>query len=319
MSHTLKFEGHEFEVEFEPSCYHDAVVRFVDGKAVVGYISQDTDCESPLDSCDGMGKIIRKDHIDGKYDFREAFALDEYDNPAEEDDGTPKQGNHMAVPLYYVDQSYGQYKFRDINDGADSAWIPDDSCIEHIKSEAIKMLLPEGSKVEYKTTKLNPDGTVICLTRGKHKGKPDPRYFNVITWTLPDGRSSSGSNGGYTSFTQAYRAMAEAAGIDLTDKEEIKRGETLAASECAKGCVAEVNKWLEGDCYGVCHEVFKKNDEGEWEKDEDATEDHNACWGFIGAKYAIEEVTSLVNAQVRELTPPPSEQEVSEAAAMFAE
>lgn len=285
--HTLHFKEHEFEVTFEPT--GTPIVKFVGGLAVVGYLSPDYDCEDPTKNCDGMGKIVHKNGSDEKYRFREALGLDEYDN-TEDEDGKPLPYNHMAVPLYYVDQSHGVYQFRDEKDRANAVWIPDDSCIEHIKSTAIEALLPEGSKVEYKTLKLNPDGTVIC----KKDGKPDPRFFNVITWTLPDGRSK----GGYKNFVEASKAMAKAAGLKLT-KEAIRRGEELAAVKCAKSCVGEVNKWLAGDCYGIVKEVYRQTADGCWERDYDY--DDEACWGFIGEEYAIEEIKGIVEREAKDL------------------
>jgi hypothetical protein len=288
--HVLEREGREFELWQEPADHVEPLVRLLpDGRAVVGYLVHDDDCPNPVEDCDGMGDVFGCD----RSEYNTATGLD--------DDVPVGRPDPLAVFLHYYDRSYGQYSVagavvdeldargKDVYRIADAVWVPDDSCREHILSEAARLCLPEGVKVEYRST-LNPDGTV----RDGPDGKPDPRYFNVITWELPDGRS----RGGYKSFLTAVRAAARALGVRF-DPQELRRRERAVAVECAEQCVEELNKWLEGDCWGVVVETFDADGE---QLDEDS------CWGYVGSDYALSTLTDEFNAHCRALLnekPPP--------------
>lgn len=268
------------------------------GKTVVGYLSHDEDCENPFDSCEGMGKIIdrrsRHSTAESRAEFYKAFGVDEDGN---------KNGkrNPLAVMLDVYEHSGTSWSIQgggmqcqwDTTKGG-GVWIPDPACLEHIRYEAKKRLMPEGTKVEYKS-KTNPDGT--CITRKPKDGeKPyfadgtciDERYSNVITWTLPDGRS----HGGYKSFDSAIKAAMKVAFPDAIsfDPVALRETEKIIAMECAKNAVETYNSWLSGDCWGYCVEVF--------DKDGDKISD-DACWGVINADEAMKILKDEFESHVR--------------------
>lgn len=60
--------------------------------------------------------------------------------------------------------------------------------------------------------------------------------------------------------------------LKKTDEEKASR-----AREMAEQCCKTYTSWCNGDCWGVCVDVFDK----EWNKVED-----DACWGHIGSEWA---------------------------------
>lgn len=176
--------------------------------------------------------------------------------------------------------------------GGGGVWVPDKVCREYIKYESILRLLPKGSRVSYES-RYNSDGTVI-MRDPKPGEKPfpndtkciDERYMNVVTYTLPDGRH----RGGYKNFGTAALAAAKALGVKIDSKKRAVAAREVAV-ECARQALESYNAWLAGDCYGVCVEVFDPDSER-------ITDD--ACWGYVGHKYAEEELRSNVEYLVKE-------------------
>ena len=258
-SFAIRKDDKEFEVCFEP--VGDPIVRELPGGGfVVGYLSQDEDCANPLESGDGMGKIVdrrncgRRDTEDWEDCCRKPLTciLDRFSHGGD---------------VWSLAGGGTQCQW-DTSHNA-GAWLPDEACLEHIKCTARLRMLPEGTKVEYKTTK-NPDGTV------------DDKNLNVITWTLPDGRSK----GGYKSFLYAIRgAKRVLLGVpenipvrfahprSAQEKIDLAAKEREVAFECAEQALSVYNAWLSGECYGVCVEKFDAA--GERTHDE-------ACWGYVG-------------------------------------
>jgi hypothetical protein len=70
----------ELDLPFSASClmdYHEATVVPVGDRIVVGYLADDHDCENPLESCDGNGKVLSAHrHSDTHSEMQEALALD---------------------------------------------------------------------------------------------------------------------------------------------------------------------------------------------------------------------------------------------------
>lgn len=57
--------------------YHTPAKRLVGTTLIVGYLSDDSDCENPLEDCDGMGKIYSAHrHSQNHSEMQEALALD---------------------------------------------------------------------------------------------------------------------------------------------------------------------------------------------------------------------------------------------------
>lgn len=79
---------------------------------------------------------------------------------------------------------------------------------------------------------------------------------------------------------QEIADLCEASGIPGTSP-----GHVLAAEELAEDALEQYNAWLSGDCYGVCVEVYKLEDEDD--EDGELVED-DACWGYVGSDYAEE-------------------------------
>jgi len=299
-SYTIEIDGKSFAATFEPVTGLDPILKQLsDGRFVLGYLSQDSDTENPLENSDGMGKI---------YDRRSRHARKESIDKFFEETGLGRDGepenprNPHAVLLDVYDHSgeawsiHGEgMQCRWDTTRMGGVWVPDEACLEHIQSKARQMLLPEGTKISYES-KHNPDGTTIMRPAkpGEHSYRPDEnvvpdeRYYNVITWTLPDGRS----HGGYKNFVTAAMAAAKAMGIKL-DKDVIVKNEYKVAVECARQALESFNSWLSGDCYGVVVEVLDA--EGEQSEDEDA------CWGYIGHKYAEETLTDEVESKVKRM------------------
>lgn len=308
-SYTVEYDGIEYELQHEPADGSIKVKVLSDGTAVVGYLCQDEDCGNPLEDCDGEGKIIDRRSINA---FNEACGIDEYG----EKTGKP---NPLAVLLDLYEHGGSSWSLSgegmqcqwDTSKCA-GVWVPDHCCEEHIKSVAIEHCLPEGTKVEYKS-KYNEDGT--CITRPCKPGEasyfkdentvPDERYNNVITYTLPDGRTE----GGFKTFGSAYKAAAKALGIKL-NKATLKIGERKAAEVCAKQAVTEYNKWLAGDCWGIVVEVHQNGER---------VNDYEACWGFVGSEHAEEEMTSRMDNAAEDYIPKPAAEDVKTAEEEFAQ
>lgn len=81
----------------------------------------------------------------------------------------------------------------------------------------------------------------------------------------------------------------------LAEKGEVEARAWLL--ECARLVLEEYTSWAEGDVWGV---VVTARDEDD-DKDDDADEDE-ACWGFIGRKYAEEELKDRFDAVVALVT-----------------
>ena len=292
-AYIVLHNGREFEVQCEPSGVTEPTIEELpNGKVVIGYLSHDEDCSNPIEDSDGSGRILRGDTRAHRNAINEALGLDQYGH--RDEDLTP---NPLAVLLDKFEHGQSQWYVSTGRDnvcdpgGWDTSicagvWIPDDSCLEHIRYTAISKLLPEGVKVAYESTS-NPDGTAI--RRPPREGeKPyftdgtciDERYHNVITITYPDGMKK----GGYKNFVTAYQAAARKLRVKL-DKEAIAKGERLVAEECARQACASYTDWVNGECYGWAVDVFDKAGE---------RIDHDSCWGIVGDKYANEEMASQV-------------------------
>lgn len=257
-------EAMEFETTHAPADWlgdNPVVKKRSDGCWVVGYLVHDDDCESPLESCDSMGKIYTRHRHAGQEShrgFREAVGLDEYWNKT-------RKPNPNAVLLDCYDhggQSWAisgseqarmfPYQQWDVAHGG-GVWVPDKDCLENIWRSTARALLPTGVELGWHPY------------RSGHKQR--------VYVKLPGQKKKT-----FGSFQGAVACSA----LDTKVIERQFREELL---KYAKGVVEEYNAWLSGDCWGVCVEVFGADGD-------QVSED--ACWGFIGEKYAREELEAQV-------------------------
>lgn len=233
-------------------------------RLLLGYLSHDDDCENPLTSCDGLGQVIQA-RQDG---FSSALDLD--DNvigPDADPDAVLLVGSTQSWDVVVDPHEFDLTKFRS---SSLAVWMPDRAAREHIEYTAVQRLLPKGTKVEYRTV-LGEDGKVIYTP----EGWIDRRYFNNITYTLPDGRH----RGGYKTFLDAIRGAARKLGVKLRAA-DVRHSRRAAALATAQHALDVYNEWLNGECYGVVFELF---DMEEGEQLEEAS-----CWGYIGWNSALE-------------------------------
>lgn len=176
ISYSVDHEGVELEIPHEPVDYYEPLVkRLSDGTFRVGYLAQDIDCESPLETCDGMGTILTfnrdyTNHID----------------PSEVRSRMPTGFEHTVIGLSYGEHGPGSGHWSvncpvgenlpDDWDGTydelrgyrhDGVWIPDKSLLEDIEIRAIKNLTgktPDFNSPAWKEGRrplvaiINPDG-----------------------------------------------------------------------------------------------------------------------------------------------------------------
>ena len=301
-------DASSFNLSSVPTFSDDVIVKKLSsGKTLVGYLVDDQDVPHPLDESDGMGRIYRWDRDsrrESKQQGFQALGLDQYGEP----DPDLKR-NEFAIPLdkyehgqviWSVAGSHSTEHW-DTSRGA-GVWVLDDSCLEHIKSTAIKGLLPEGTVVSY-VSKRNPDGTAIMRPckpgERSHFLNPDgsrrnevadERYLNVITVTYPDGTSK----GGYKNFVTAYLAAARKLGIKIT-KESMAEGAQKVAAECAAQACRVYTDWCNGNCYGYIIDVF----DAAGELVEDAGD---RCFGYIGMEDGESSLNDAMEGLSRRLT-----------------
>jgi hypothetical protein len=288
----------QLELDQEPDDYFDPVVEeLATGGHVVGYLVHDDDCMHPLDDCDGMGKILdgrRGYRTSDKYwakreDFDEVLdvLLDVYSH----------SGDVWRIHgggKYFPDEQW------DVSNGA-GIWSPDECCEEHIATTAAEAYLCPDPVVQERrawarsdaypkpdyparkeaplinfTTKLHSEDTGEKYDNGNAKS----RYWTTYGWQHQDGRKRSG----YKTVLAAVKAAAKALGVEF-DKAKYDAERREEALVCAYQAVREYNKWLSGDCWGVCVETFDKDHE---------PVEQDAVWGFVGKEYAEEEVHSRV-------------------------
>jgi hypothetical protein len=268
--HVVEDGDRQFEVRFPVSLGFTPIVRQAPGGCtVVGYLSDDLMAGNPLADRDGSGRIHDRRPRDASREsmaaFRQALGLDEYGNVQ-----PGARPDPLAVLLDVYDHSGEVWSLH--GDGiqcqwdttrAAGVWVPDESCREHIRYEAIRRQLPEGATVNYVTT---------------------PKKVNDVAWSLPDGRT----RGGYRGFVNAAMGAARACGVTI-DRQRLAQDSRQVAVECAEQALEEYNAWLSGSCYGVCVEVF--DGQGARVRQDD-------CWGYVGEDWARQTLDEQVEAMV---------------------
>jgi hypothetical protein len=273
--HCLELETEEskcsIEVQFPVYEGSGKVVEFTDGSLVVGYLCHDEHCENPLEDCDGVGKIIDRRHCRPE-DKREVDRLLKIGDYADDEE---LERDPYCVLLDVYSHGGDAWSLRgegmqcswDTSHGA-GLWVPDKYCRDSIASEVLEKLLPAGIEVKYAN--------------------------EAYTYTLKDGDSRRG----YKTMMDAWLGAAAVLGFDTSKlKEDMKAGIREAAGKAAAADVETYNAWLNGDCYGVCTERFDANREPIPFGDE-------ACWGYIGLKFAKESLEDSLKWAIKAHTKP---------------
>lgn len=235
-SYLVTFDdGRCFELEHEPckccitryDCNNDVTV--------IGYLSHDPYMENPLDTTDVLGKIY-----DGRCkSLDRCHYLSALGYNADGDkigDGNPyavllsvysHSGEVWAVAGSSEESMFPDPQW-DVSFSA-GVWVPTEELMENIEYNVWASLLPERIDVHW----ANGD----------------------VELTMPDGKRRKG----YKSFVSAAKAAARRLGI----KPDRKMLEAKIRKECVEAAghaVDVLNKWLMGDCWGVCVEAFKGED-----------------------------------------------------------
>lgn len=290
-------EDIELELEHEPDSGDEPeVAELADGGWAVGYLVRDTDCDNPLDDCDGMGKIVdgrsrsasSNEYRERREDFDQVFdvLLDVYSHGG---DAWRIHGGGR----YFPDEQW------DVSNGA-GIWYPDEACRQHIEMIAAEELfeprewhklrrersrsdsvkkppLPERTTPLVNiSAKLNEEPTDKFYPNGNRVS----RYWYTYGFEIRDGKSRHG----YKTILAAVKAAAKVLGVKF-DKQKYDEECRKEAIICAHQAVETYNGWLSGDCWGVCVETFDK---------EGVPLEQDACWGYHGQEYAEEEMKSNV-------------------------
>lgn len=259
-------EQEEVEIEPQHSPVNGIEFRktFPCGTIVIGYRTADEHCSNPCTDSDGMGHVRSFDsrHINN-INPDEAMALLDRDP--------------MIVPLAYYEHGQSSWMVAGGEewqrtpdkqwDGRSfgGVWIPDDCCREEIQIRLMNKSLPDGVKVEYKST---------------------PKKSNVITLTIP-ALHEGYTRGGYKSFVHAYNAALRHFGVKIYMSAP-KTFFTIRdiATELAAVTCKEYTSWCNGDCY--CTHIETYHEDG-------TLLGEDTCGGYIG-DYSLEALEESFNA-----------------------
>lgn len=270
-------EGREFEIEFEPSDYHETIIReLADGGWVVGYLCQDNNASNPLEDCDACGHIYdgRRDVIHEIRDkYREAVGIDHYGDLIEDFKPDPLivlldvYSHGMDAWRVHGGGRYFPDEQWDVSNCA-GVWVPDKYCVEHIeltaaeKAYGVKLGCSHHKKIVY------GKGKSYTLYHYTHDGKRHGRFQSV---------------------KKAVQSYCTATGV-AWDPDKFLNACREEAVVCAGQAVETYNSWLSGDVWGVCFDTYDA---------EFNHLDNDSCWGYVGGDYAEEELKMRVEAEVR--------------------
>ncbi len=303
-------DDRELELTHKPDEYGDEpqIFRLPDGRVIVGYLSHDDDCCSPLEDCDGMGEILdaRRNYggSQAASRIRSLLGIDEYGDPLEDETPDP-------LVVFLDVYSHGGDAWRvsgsgrsfpdeqwDVSNHA-GLWVPDDCCRENIVYTAVKSFLPPSLSVGYSSKAPYGKNGKGYLNRITARVQVDKRVQTMLRnrgRKVPTCDSINLRPAGYASFEAAVKAACQFYGISYSP-EQLAERQRVAAVEMAQGVIEEYNKWLSGDCYGVVVEVFDTDGDPIGAEEE-------ACWGFIGREYAEQELRSTFESVKKSLLNP---------------
>ncbi len=290
-----------FEVDHPPAQHIESLVRqHPDGRWIVGYLSHDDDCENPLESSDCQGKIYtcrRSDSHQMHAGYQEALGLDPYWHR-----DPHSKPNPLAVLLDCYDHGNvvwalsGSVESRQFPDQRwdvahyGGVWVPDAGALENIYMRAMQNNLPKEVHVGYHSQEPYGKDGQGYLNRILVRIKIGDALKTVQNWQskrrgaiLSDEINLRPQ--GYLSFRSAMQAAYRFLGLKL-DRREHQQRLRDAARAYATSVIEEYNRWLSGDCWGVCVETF----------DAEAQQiDSDACWGHLGEDYARQELRDQVD------------------------
>ena len=227
-----------------------------DGCIVCGYLVRDSDVQNPLESTEGLGKIIDRRNLhrdenrnicrrltkgpEGAYLHRRSrpclLMLDVYVHSGE---------------VWSLSGEGTQCRWDTTRRAG--VWVPDKAAKDYIKYKAFRDCLPDGCFSSW------DQGSAIL--------------------TLPDGTV----RGPYQSILTAIRAVPSILKISI-DPMIKQTKEKEAAKVVARFALEEFNAWLAGDVWGVCVDTFR---DGE-------LVDEDACWGYVTFDAAKDELEATI-------------------------
>lgn len=284
----------EVELEYCPCEWVDPIIEAApNGNVIVGYLCQDSDCQNPLEDCDGMGEIHH--HPRSRYGSRDsgycdALGLDSYGEPRLD----------LILDRHY-DEAFKRYVEKLI-DTRGVEWLAEtfsedytrdeDETDEQFVMDALHQST-EGYPWEQVTF---ADDMQDVLTTMFH----EPEYFpgdpDAILLDLYEhgGVAYSVSGGGmqcrWDTSTGESVWIPDACLRDELEKIADPTGRYRKAKEYAAQACETYTSWCNGDNYGV---VVQTHDS------EGHLYDEDACWGYIGGDYAEEELAGQVAWRVK--------------------
>ena len=251
------FQTHSFPADLALIADSDPLIEVLpDNRVVIGYLVKDEDCEDPVNSKDGMGKILN--FPEDKEDM--LFLLGFSDPPKRTARHDP-----YAVLLWSLDLEPHYHSLMTEKLASEthsllpnhSLWIPDTACLERIEARVYARQIP----------------SLRIAREDLHNKRGEVIERNAIVWDLSDGRK----RGGCKSFVHAAKAAARAAGVKL-DRSALYRDVRDISRDFAFRAALERNKWLNGECYELILEVFSAEGVPQGKPEFER--------GFVGRKYA---------------------------------
>lgn len=358
----------ELDLPFKASSimdYHTPATAIVGSTLYVGYLSDDIDCQNPLDDCDGMGKVYSAHrHSSTHAEMQEALGLtSDWDKDldlvnqhadrfrlawisaakqsAEFQIWAEKTAGHGAR----LDAAYYERRAKKLWRETEGEYIYNEDCIQDFEfTDEVRVELWKTLRSE----RLIGDKDVVVLDCYQHGGQawsisgqgmqcrwdtssgagvwvPDDcareeidRRSDVYAfggvkdngfWTRKSGKKRfygelDGQFGGTVSeqfddWQEAFEWLStQSASLKLPSNKTERAallliGRMRAASELTRDSLATYNDWLQGSNYGVVIAEFQNV--GSPENPQWNFVDEDACWGYTGDDYAMEEAISGVN------------------------
>ncbi len=305
-------KAHEFNVEYEPSFlmgqYVDPVVLEDGPLLVLGYLSDDADCENPLTSCDGLGAVHTAHRHAGRSEhwaMQQALGLNSgWSRDLECDEVTSRAWAALrSLIRENLTPEFVAYTLAAASDGytAEEAWNellfsyerPSGNYYASPFANRVRTIAPSGER-------LLDDAWQDCVREGLI-GDP---YAVVLDCYEHGGQIWSLSGGGM----QCRWDTTHGAGVWVPDSclredlDAVRKSEGLDAArgkarEYAIQALESYNAWLSGDCYGVSIAVFQKAVNGSYR----ALGDEHACWGYVGQDWVVEAMTDEAAATLNHL------------------
>jgi len=246
------------------------VHKLPDGRYLVGYLARDDDCSDPTED-NGTGYICAHDNHRSA-DYWAARGQTRYGELlVGEDDLLEEVAREVDKPLDDLLRETYLYK-------REQSWQEADAELKRIYSRANLKLPYRGIYdrllEEHRQAGDLGDPDAVLLSYYEHGGRA---YSLLYENRFPD-QQWDVTNGGAVWIPDDHLRNVKAKG--LTGKKRRAKME-----QWARECVDTYNDWLSGDCWGV---VVQTNDEDGNMIDDDA------CWGYIGSKWAKEELASSI-------------------------